>query len=91
MQLVLNDDEALANIAANVSRLLDERGVSYSEMARRCSVEGEYTAYPSHIERIAKGRNMPGVGLLSRVAEILGVTIDDLISPPPNRPRKKSA
>lgn len=83
---VLSDIDALANIAANLSRL--RNGKSYSQLARECSTEEE-TAYPATIERIEKGRNMPGAGLLSRLAEVLGVSTDDMLADPPKRnPRK---
>ncbi len=85
---MLSNNDALANIAANLTRL--RNGKSFSQLARECSTEDE-TAYPATIERIEKGRNMPGAGLLSRLAEALGVTADDLLSEPPNPPKRKLA
>jgi hypothetical protein len=73
---VLSDQQALANIAANVTALIGDR--SYSEVARECSTPTE-RAYPATIERICKGKHMPGAGLLARLAESLGVSVDDLL------------
>jgi transcriptional regulator with XRE-family HTH domain len=88
MQQVLTDQQALANIAANVTALIGTR--SYSEVARMVSAP-KATVYPATIERIAKGKHMPGAGLLARLAEHLGVTVDDLLaSPAPNPARKKN-
>ena len=76
---MITDQEALANIAEIVRQL--RNGKSYSQLARECTVD-EDRAYPATIERIEKGINMPGAGLLARLAEALGVTVDALISPP---------
>ena len=81
MQDVETDKITLGNIAENLRRLRAERGLSYSELARRCSVEvdGERnTAYPATIERIEKGKHMPSTSLAKRIAEALGVSLDDL-------------
>lgn len=83
---MLSDQQTLANIAANLTRLMD--GKSYSQLARDCSTPTE-RAYPATIERICKGRHMPGAGLLARIAEALGVTTDDLLDSPPSPRQKK--
>lgn len=86
MQPVLSDTDALQNISANLARL--RNGKSFSQLARECSTRTE-TAYPATIERIEKCRNMPGAGLLSRLAEALGVSVDEMLSDPPKKtPRK---
>lgn len=83
---VLSDQQALANIAANVTKYIGDR--SYAEIARECTTPME-RAYPATIERIAKGKHMPGAGLLARLAEALGVTVDDLLSSPPRKKIEK--
>ncbi len=85
MQAV-TDEQAKLHIAANLMRLRGEK--SYSQLARECSTEDE-TVYPATIERIEKMKHMPGVGLLSRIAEVLGVTVDTMLSAPNSRDRKK--
>ena len=69
---MLTDEQALEAISLNVRRYRGDR--SYSEIARVCKT------YPATIERVEKGRHMPGAGLLSRLAESLGVSVDDLLA-----------
>jgi transcriptional regulator with XRE-family HTH domain len=78
MQQVMSDQQALEVIAENLRRFRGAR--SYSEIARACTTQDE-TAYPATIERIEKRKNMPGAGLLCRLAEALGVTVDDMLTP----------
>lgn len=82
----MTDEQAKLYIAANLLRLRGPK--SYSQLAREVSTEEE-PVYPATIERIEKMKHMPGVGLLSRIAEALGVTVDTMLSPPPFRDRKK--
>lgn len=79
MESVITDEIALANIAANVTRLIDSR--TYAEIARACCT-GSWTCYPGTVEKVAKGQHMPGAGLLARLAEALGVTANDLLDKP---------
>lgn len=73
MQIV-SDKEALKRIAANARRLRGDR--SLSQIAR------DAETYPASIRRIEEGQNMPGVGLLTRLAKALGASVDELLSPP---------
>lgn len=82
----VSDDEAKLNIAANLLRLRGAK--SYSQLAREVSTQEE-RIYPATIERIEKMRHMPGVGLLSRIAEALGVSVDTMLSEPSKSGRKK--
>jgi transcriptional regulator with XRE-family HTH domain len=83
MQAV-SDEQALKNIAANVIRLRGDRSQYW--------LAKEVGTYPANIARIENGENMPGAGLLSRLAEALGVSIQVLLDPPPtsNRGRRAS-
>ncbi len=87
MQQVVSDKTTLENIAANVARL--RNGKSYSQLARDVSIDDD-RAYPATIERIEKGVNMPGAGLLKRLAEALGTTTDALMSDPPTTGKRLS-
>lgn len=82
---MISDAQAKDNIAANVRRLRGDR--SFGEIARACSTE-DWHAYPATIQQIETGRHLPSAGLLARVAEALGVTPNDLLSPPPQPPPK---
>ncbi len=88
MQDVISDDAALKNISANVRRLIGDR--SFSEIARACCTP-DWTCYAATIEKIANGKNMPGAGLLARLAEALGVTPNDLLSQPAAKRRLSKA
>lgn len=78
----VNDDETRQVIAQNLKRL--RNGMSYGELARLVGT------YPSSIKRIEDGQHMPGVGLLTRLAEALGVTANDLLDRA-NGSRKKTS
>ncbi len=81
---MVSDTEAKEIIGENVRRFRGER--TYSELARACSTD-DWTCYPATVEQVEKGRHMPGAGLLARLAEVLGVTPNDLLT---SRRRKLS-
>lgn len=71
------DIEARANIAANLNRILADRGWSYTNLAKA-------TGDPlMTISRLCRGQNVPGAGVLARVAEALDVSMDRLVGAPP--------
>jgi transcriptional regulator with XRE-family HTH domain len=72
MSNVLTDEQAKANIAANVARLRGARTRSW--LARECGT------YPIAITRIERGDHLPTSGLLARLAEALDTTADALLS-----------
>lgn len=74
----MTDKQALRRIAQNVKRLREEKGWSMGRLAR------EIKDYPATIKRIEDEENMPGVGLLTRLAEALQVTMNDLLADPKN-------
>lgn len=79
----MEDKEALENIAANVVRLRGARSQYW--------LAKEVRTYPANIARIENAENMPGAGLLSRLAEALGVSVQDLLDPPPSNGRRRRA
>lgn len=79
MEAVLDDETAVEYISANVKRLLEEQGISQSELARRSDNQRMF------ISDIVNGNHSPKLGPLSRVAEALGVRVDDLLSAPKRR------
>lgn len=76
----MTDDEALRTIAHNLRRLRGD--TSLAEIARRAGT------YPTSIKRIEDGDHLPGVGLLSRIADALGVEIGDMLARPRTRSRQ---
>lgn len=79
---VITDEQAKANIAANVRRLRGD--MSLNALARAVGT------YPIHITRIERGQHMPTGGLIARLAEALQTTADELLGPVP-KTRKKTA
>jgi len=71
---IVSDEEALKRIAANARRLRGNR--SLSEIARLADT------FPASIKRIEEGLNMPGVGLLTRLANAFGVSVDAMLEKP---------
>lgn len=72
----MTDKQAMRRIAVNVKRLRTQKGLSMGQLARLID------DYPPAIKRIEDEQNMPGVGLLTRIAEALGVTVNDLLEAP---------
>lgn len=70
----MTDEQALKVVAHNVRRLRLERELSMAELARLADT------YPSNIKRIEDRESMPGAGMLTRISEALGVTVNDLVS-----------
>lgn len=68
----MSDEQALKHIARNVVRLRGQRSQYW--LAKQCGT------YPANIARIENEENMPGAGLLSRIAEALEVSLDTLVS-----------
>lgn len=74
---MISDETATANVAANVRRLLDQRGWTQSDLAKKTG-ESE-----NNISRISRGLNVVRIGVLARVAEAFDVSTDRLLAPPP--------
>lgn len=89
---MISDIDAKRIIADRVKALRGEK--SFREIARACSTE-DWTCYPGTIQQIETGEHMPGIGLAHRLAQALGVTLNDLLppelDPPKSGPHKKSA
>lgn len=80
----MSDDETKHNIAANIRRLLAVRNLSQNGLAHAI---GES---PTRINQYTQGKKMPGAGVLTRIAEELKASLEELVSPPPSvRSRKK--
>jgi len=73
---MLKDKEAKRNIARYLVRVRLERNMSRYALAKAVDVA------TIQISRIENGEQMPGAGMLARIAEALGVTSDDLLYGP---------
>jgi len=71
-------------IGRNITQLLADRQWSQHRLAQETG-DPEMT-----ISRVARGINVPGAGLLLRIADCLGVTTDDLLRRPQKNSRKIS-
>lgn len=73
MSNVITDDRALENIQSNVTSLLQRKGLSQADLARKT---GENEMY---ISRICRGKMLPNAAALARIAEALGVSSERLL------------
>lgn len=88
---MLTKDEALANIAANISITLERKDLSQGDLARAIQEEGEsLQATRMRVSRYATGKVMPDAVALSHLAEALEVSTDFLLSTPPRRRSQKA-
>jgi len=74
MSTVITDTQAKTAIAANVRRLLAEKGITQSDL---CRLTGDNAMRVSYMIR---GIKEPSASFLARVAEALGVKSDDLLA-----------
>lgn len=74
MSSVITETEAKSAIAANVRRLLQERGLSQADL---CRLTGDNAMRVSYMIR---GIKEPSASFLARVAEALQVKVDDLLA-----------
>lgn len=73
------DGEVKSNVSANLQRLLRDRGLTRTALS-------QMTGDPlMTISVIVAGKHVPNVALLSRIADALDVSIDRLISAPPEK------
>lgn len=67
-------------IGKRIKELLDSKGISQRELARRLG------KHPSEISEIVKGKRDPGVSLVEKIAEGLGVSPAELVGEPGELP-----
>lgn len=84
MSTVVEDEEGKRNIAANLTRILEERGMSQRALA---AATGDS---PMRISHYVNGKTQPVASALSRIAEALGVTMESLVSSIETSARKNS-
>lgn len=72
------NDEARKIIGRTIRKLRGD--MSLGEVARACSTE-DWKCYPSAIQEIESGERMPGMDFGHRLAEVFGVTLNDILPP----------
>lgn len=85
MQNVITRDEARKRIAANVSRLMNTRGISQNELARLSEVAH------SRLSLLIRGELLPNPADLWNVAEALGTTLDGIMTAEPEPQQGKNS
>ena len=76
---MIQDEQARQNIAENLCRILDDRGLSQVALAKMTD------STEMSISRICRGAHTPGVGIIARIAEALDVSMDRLAGAPPEK------
>ncbi len=71
---MITREDARHRIAANVSRLIAENGISQNELSRRSEVAH------SRLSLLIRGELLPNPADLWNVAEALGTTLDGLMA-----------
>lgn len=69
----MTDTEALDRISRNLRQRRNELGISLAEVSRRAGT------YPTTIKQVEDGERMPGAGLLTRIADAIGMTVTDML------------
>lgn len=70
---MIDDEEGKKNIAKNLSKILEERGMSQRALA---TATGDS---PMRISHYVLGKTQPVATALSRIAEALGVSMESLV------------
>ncbi len=80
------DGESLRkNLAANLRRLIEEKGINRYNLALALGVSADTVGY------LYKGTRMPGLDLVAKVAAYFNVSIDDLVGFKSGRKPRKVA
>lgn len=69
-------DKSLNLFSKNVDYYLTKKDITRSEFARKVDMS------PSHISRYLNGNTEPGIGVVTRFAEALGLEPWELLKPP---------
>ncbi len=76
---MLTNAEAKSYLAANVLRLLADRGMSQNQLAARSGLA------VMTVSNIVNEKNVTSVAAAARIAEVFDVSMDRLLGPPPEK------
>lgn len=80
---MIDDNQAIENVAANVTYLLDRLGWKQKNLAQAIRLPGEsQEAANMKVSRICNGKQSATAATLSRIAEALSTSVDFLLSTP---------
>jgi len=82
---MITNKQAVRNIAANLQRILRDRGMPQRQLALRTG------DHPTAIGRVYRGESGSAPGILGRIAEALDTSVDLLMQPPREEIREESA
>ena len=71
--IIVDDETTKAILAKNLLRIIHELGWNQQELADECG-EDKMT-----ISRILRGKHMPGLGVVTRIAAAVDVPVDNLL------------
>jgi transcriptional regulator with XRE-family HTH domain len=79
IETMIDEQQAVLNVADNLRRILDSRDWSQRDLARAV---GEYDA---NISRVLHGKHAVRYTLLAKIAVALDVSMDRLVASPPEK------
>ena len=82
---MVTDKERVANLAANIRRMMVRNELSQQKLAALSGVP-QVT-----ISRVLNARNDPAVSVVSRLAEAFDTSVDKLLDPPPRKNLQKAS
>ncbi len=78
----MTDEETCEYVAANLTRILAEQDRTIYWLMKQLKMS------PGAVYPIVRGESQPTLGTTTRIAEALGITIDDLVKKPGNTAEK---
>ncbi|HMZ35849.1 MAG TPA: helix-turn-helix transcriptional regulator [Leptospiraceae bacterium] len=70
------EDKMAAHLAENVKRLRTKDGISQTELAKKVGI------HLTHMNRIEKGKYLPSLDTVARLADVFETSIDALVNGP---------
>ena len=89
MSTVISRQDALTAFKSNLARWISEQGITQGQFARMLFGDEIAQTHRNKISRWCNGSVEPGPADLANIAEVMGCSIDDLLSYKP--PRKKTS
>lgn len=85
MQSMISEQRAKLNISENLQRLMKARGITQLKLASEAEISQPF------VHKMVHGKILPNAAALRNVAEVLGVSTDDLLDDPEKNSGKVSA
>lgn len=82
---MISEQRAKLNISENLQRLMKARGITQLKLASEAEISQPF------VHKMVHGKILPNAAALRNVAEVLGVSTDDLLDDPEKNSGKVSA